>query len=154
MKIREVIAAKAIKDIVTISPDATVRELLALLARYNIGAAVVSGDGSTVDGIVSERDVVRRLDDNDAALDDTVAQIMTAHVQTCEPSSSLDEVRKTMTEGRFRHLPVCDGDRLVGVISIGDVVKAYIDQVEFERDQLDSYVHQTAREPRVGSSGP
>jgi CBS domain-containing protein len=146
MKIREVIAGKAIQDIVTIRPDATVRELLALLAQRNIGAAVVSGDGATVDGIVSERDIVRRLNDNDAVLGDTVAQIMTSEVQTCEPSSSLDEVRKTMTEGRFRHLPVCEEGRLVGVISIGDIVKAYIDQVEFERDQLDSYVHQTARQ--------
>jgi len=143
MKIREVIAGKAIQDVVTIRPDATVRELLALLAQHNIGAAVVSSDGATVDGIVSERDVVRRLNGNDGGLGDTVAQIMTSEVQTAEPSSSLDDVRALMTEGRFRHLPVCDGDRLVGVVSIGDVVKAYIDQVEFERDQLDSYVHQT-----------
>jgi CBS domain-containing protein len=143
MKIREVIAGKAIKDVVTVRPDATVRELLALLAQHNIGAAVVSTDGSAVDGIVSERDIVRRLKDNEGALGDTVSQIMTSEVKTCEASSSLDDVRKTMTEGRFRHLPVCDEGRLVGVISIGDVVKAYIDQVEFERDQLDSYVHQT-----------
>ena len=143
MKIREVIAGKAIQDIVTIDPDATVRELLALLAQYNIGAAVVSRDGSAVDGIVSERDVVRRLNGNDAGLGDTVAQIMTSDVQTCEASSSLDDVRKTMTEGRFRHLPVVENGSLIGVISIGDIVKAYIDQVEFERDQLDSYVHQT-----------
>jgi CBS domain-containing protein len=143
MKIREVLAGKAIKDVVTIRPDASVRDLLALLAKYNIGAAVVSTDGSAVEGIVSERDVVRRLHCNDAGLGDTVAQIMTAEVKTCQVSSSLDEVRKTMTEGRFRHLPVCEDDHLVGVISIGDVVKAYIDQVEFERDQLDSYVHQT-----------
>jgi len=143
MKIREVIAGKAIQDVVTIRPDASVRDLLALLAQYNIGAAVVSSDGTTVEGIVSERDIVRRLDGNDAGLDDSVAEIMTADVQTCEISSSLDDIRKTMTEGRFRHLPVCDSGRLVGVISIGDVVKAYIDQVEFERDQLDSYVHQT-----------
>lgn len=143
MKIREVIAGKAIQDVITISPDATVRELIALLARHNIGAAVVSGDGSSVVGIVSERDVVRRLEENDQALASTVADIMTAEVQTCDVASSLDEVRNTMTQGRFRHLPVCEDDRLVGVISIGDVVKAYIDQVEFERDQLDSYVHQT-----------
>jgi CBS domain-containing protein len=142
MKIREVIAGKAIQDVITISPDATVRELIALLARHNIGAAVVSGDGSSVVGIVSERDVVRRLEENDQALGSTVADIMTAEVQTCDVASSLDEVRNTMTQGRFRHLPVCEDDRLVGVISIGDVVKAYIDQVEFERDQLDNYVHQ------------
>lgn len=143
MKIREVLASKAIQDVVTIRSDATVRELLALLAQHNIGAAVVSDDGTAVDGIVSERDVVRRLNGNESGLGDTVAQIMTSQVQTCETSHSLDDVRKTMTEGRFRHLPVCDDGRLVGVISIGDVVKAYIDQVEFERDQLDSYVHQT-----------
>jgi CBS domain-containing protein len=143
MKIREVIAGKAIKDVVTIRPEATVRELLALLAEHNIGAAVVSTDGTSVDGIVSERDIVRRLHSNESALADTVDQIMTSEVKTCEASSSLDDVRKTMTEGRFRHLPVCDDGALVGVISIGDVVKAYIDQVEFERDQLDSYVHQT-----------
>jgi CBS domain-containing protein len=143
MKIREVISGKALKDVVTIRSDATVRELLALLAQYNIGAAVVSDDGSAVDGIVSERDVVRRLNRDDAGLDDTVSQIMTSDVRTCEAASSLDDVRKTMTEGRFRHLPVVEDGSLIGVISIGDVVKAYIDQVEFERDQLDSYVHQT-----------
>src|SRR4051794_26698797 len=141
MKIREVIAGKAIQDIVTIRPDATVRDLLALLAEYNIGAAVVSGDGTTVDGIVSERDIVRRLNGNDAALGDTVAQIMTSEVHTCEPTSSLDEVCTTMTQGRFRHLPVVENGRLVGIVSIGDIVKAHIDQVEFERDQLDSYLH-------------
>jgi CBS domain-containing protein len=147
MKIREVIAGKAIKDVVTIRRDATVRDLLALLAQHNIGAAVVSGDGTSVDGIVSERDVVRALQGNEDALDSSVADIMTSDVQVCDVSSSLDDVRKTMTDGRFRHLPVCENDHLVGVISIGDVVKAYIDQVEFERDQLDSYVHQTARQP-------
>ena len=143
MKIREVIAGKAIKDVVTVRPEATVRELLALLAEHNIGAAVVSTDGTSVDGIVSERDIVRKLHGNDATLGATVADIMTSDVRTCDISSSLDEVRNTMTEGRFRHLPVVEEGRLVGVISIGDVVKAYIDQVEFERDQLDSYVHQT-----------
>src|SRR3954454_6016227 len=142
MKIREVIAGKAIQDIVTIRPDATVRDLLALLDQHNIGAAVVSTDGTTVEGIVSERDIVRKLNASDDTLTATVTDIMTAEVQTCEASASLDEVRNTMTRGRFRHLPVCDDGTLVGVISIGDVVKAYIDQVEFERDQLDSYVHQ------------
>lgn len=143
MRISEVVAGKASQDIVTISPDATVRDLIALLATHNIGAAVVSGDGTSVAGIVSERDVVRRLNGNDAALGASVAEIMTSDVQTCEPSSSLDEVRSIMTDGRFRHLPVVEDGRLVGVVSIGDIVKNHIDQVEFERDQLDSYVHQT-----------
>jgi CBS domain-containing protein len=143
MKISEVLAAKASQDVVTIRPDATVRDLLAVLADANIGAAIVSADGSTVDGIVSERDVVRRLNGRDEALGAPVAEIMTADVQVCEPDSLLEEVRNTMTRGRFRHLPVCKDGKLVGVVSIGDVVKSHIDQVEFERDQLDSYVHQT-----------
>jgi len=143
MRISEVVAGKASQDIVTIKPEATVRELVALLAEHNIGAAVVSGDGSSVSGIVSERDVVRQLNGNDQALSATVADIMTTNVRTCEPTSSLDEVRRVMTDGRFRHLPVVDDGRLVGVVSIGDIVKAHIAEVEFERDQLDSYVHQT-----------
>jgi len=143
MKISDVIAAKASQEIVTISPDATVRDLIGLLARHNIGAAVVSGDSESVAGIVSERDVVRKLVENDAVLQAAVSEIMTSEVQTCGPGDSLDEVRTIMTQGRFRHLPVVDGDRLIGVVSIGDIVKSHIDQVEFERDQLDSYVHQT-----------
>lgn len=142
MRISEVVAGKASQDIVTISPDATVRDLVALLATHNIGAAVVSTDGTSVAGIVSERDVVRRLNNNDGALSATVAEIMTSEVRTCESSSSLEEVRTIMTEGRFRHLPVVEDGLLVGVVSIGDIVKNHIDQVEFERDQLDSYVHQ------------
>lgn len=145
MKISEVIAGKASQEIVTIGPDATVRELIALLARHNIGAAVVSGDGNEVAGIVSERDVVRKLNEVDGLLGASVSAIMTSEVKTCGPGDSLDEVRHTMTAGRFRHLPVVDEGRLVGVISIGDVVKSHIDQLQFERDQLDSYVHQTER---------
>jgi len=143
MRISEVVAGKASQDIVTIKPEATVRELVALLADHNVGAAVVSSDGASVSGIVSERDVVRQLNGNDQALSATVAEIMTTNVRTCEPSSSLDEVRSVMTEGRFRHLPVVEDGRLVGVVSIGDIVKSHIAEVEFERDQLDSYVHQT-----------
>jgi len=143
MRISEVVASKASQDIVTINPEATVRDLVALLATHNVGAAVVSTDGTTVVGIVSERDVVRRLHGNDGALEASVSEIMTSDVRTCEPGSSLDEVRSIMTEGRFRHLPVVEDGRLVGVVSIGDIVKNHIDQVEFERDQLDSYVHQT-----------
>lgn len=142
MKISEVVAGKASQDIVTINPEANVRELVALLAAHNIGAAIVSADGTTVAGIVSERDVVRHLNGDDDVLGATVASIMTSVVHTCEPSTQLDDARATMTKGRIRHLPVVEDGRLVGVVSIGDIVKSYIDQVEFERDQLDSYLHQ------------
>jgi CBS domain-containing protein len=143
MKISDVIRGKSSRDIITITPDATVRELLAVLADHNIGAVIVSGDGSGVDGIVSERDIVRRLNEDDSVLDAPVRQIMTSVVQTCEPGNDVDTLMAQMTEHRIRHVPVVDHGDLVGVISIGDVVKSRITQLTFERDQLDSYVHQT-----------
>ena len=144
MNIADVLKAKDRgSGVVSISPDAGVRELLALLAEHNVGAVVVSADGQSLDGIVSERDVVRRLHADGTVVDNTVGAIMTAAVETCRPDASLDEVMTTMTDRRFRHLPVVGDDGLVGVVSIGDVVKAKIGQLEFERDQLDSYVHQT-----------
>jgi CBS domain-containing protein len=143
MKISEVLAGKASQIVVTIRPDATVRELLAVLSEANIGAAIVCGDGERVDGIVSERDVVRGLHGHDEVLGAPISQIMTSEVRVCEPDDSIEEIRSVMTQGRFRHLPVCKDGKLIGVVSIGDVVKSHIDQVEFERDQLDQYVHQT-----------
>ena len=142
MKIREVLDGKQSAEIVTIRPDATVRELLRLLSTHNIGAVIVSSDGQSLDGIVSERDIVRRLYDDEASLDGTVSGIMTSAVHSVSPDDSLDDTRRLMTERRFRHVPVVDGGTLVGIVSIGDVVKAHIGQVEFERDQLDSYVRQ------------
>ena len=143
MRIGDVLQAKSSHDVITISPDASVRELIALLAEHNVGALIVSTDGSSLDGIVSERDVVRRLHDDDHVLDGTVSTIMTAAVETCDENSLLDDLMKTMTERRIRHVPVVKDGAIAGIISIGDVVKHRIDQLEFERDQLDSYVHQT-----------
>ena len=143
MKINDVIHAKSQQAVVTISPDATVRELVALLAEHNVGALVVSDDGERVSGIVSERDVVRRLHADDAVLDAPVSMIMTEDVRTCTGSDGLTDLMQTMTEHRIRHVPVVADGRLTGIISIGDVVKSRIGELEFERDQLDSYVHQT-----------
>ena len=143
MRIRDVLDAKPSKDVITISPDAGVRELIALLAEHNIGALIVSRDGEGVDGIVSERDVVRRLHSDGTVVDNTVSAIMTDVVETCEPDTPLDVLMKVMTDRRVRHVPVVEDGRLCGMISIGDVVKHRIDQLQFERDQLDSYVHQT-----------
>ena len=143
MKIKDVIHAKSQQAVVTISPDATVRELVALLAEHNVGALVVSDDGERVSGIVSERDVVRHLHHDGTVVNNTVGAIMTTEVSTCAPDADLDELMQTMTERRIRHVPVCDGDRLVGIVSIGDVVKHKIDRLQFERDQLDSYVNQS-----------
>ena len=143
MKINDVIRGKSIHDVITISPTATVRDLLALLAEHNIGAVIVSEGSAQVDGIVSERDIVRKLNGDDSVLDAPVSQIMTAVVQTCEPGADVDELMAQMTEHRIRHVPVVDNGELVAVVSIGDVVKSRITQLTFERDQLDSYVHQT-----------
>ena len=143
MRIKDVIHAKARQDVVTISPEATVRELVALLAEHNVGALVVSDDGERVTGIVSERDVVRRLHTDAAVLDSPVSQIMTADVRTCAGDDGLTDLMQTMTEHRIRHVPVVADGRLTGIISIGDVVKNRIGELEFERDQLDHYVHQT-----------
>ncbi len=142
MRINEVLKGKP-QGVITIAPDATVRELLSLLAEHNVGALIVSVDGTAVDGIVSERDVVRNLHRDPEVLDSPVAGIMTSSVHTCEPSASVDELMALMTEHRFRHVPVVTDGRLTGIISIGDVVKSRMAELEFERDQLDHYVHQT-----------
>jgi CBS domain-containing protein len=143
MRIKDVIHAKGSQAVVTIGPDASVRELVALLAEHNVGALVVSEDGERVAGIVSERDVVRRLHDDDGVLDTAVSSIMTADVHTCAAEDALTDLMQAMTEHRVRHVPVVADGRLTGIISIGDVVKNRIGELEFERDQLDSYVHQT-----------
>lgn len=129
-------------DVMTVAPEATVRELLAKLAEHNIGAVVVSSDGVTIAGIVSERDVVRRLHDRGAeVLEEPVSSIMTAEVRTVSPGSNVDELRRTMTTHRFRHLPVVENGRLVGIVSIGDVVKSAIEELETEKASLVDYLH-------------
>jgi CBS domain-containing protein len=141
MRINEVLAAKSSHEVITISPDATVRDLLGKLAEHNVGALIVSRDGSSVDGIVSERDVVRRLHENEDLLGAPVASIMTAEVHTCEGQHPVNDLMQVMTERRIRHVPVVKDGALTGIISIGDVVKSRMSELEFERDQLDSYVH-------------
>jgi CBS domain-containing protein len=143
MRIGDVLKAKSNPAVITIQPDAGVRELIALLAEHNVGALIVSADGAAVDGIVSERDVVRHLHHDGTVINNTVGAIMTTVVETCDVDTPLDDLMKVMTERRIRHVPVVTDGRLSGIISIGDVVKHRIDQLEFERDQLDSYVHQT-----------
>ena len=142
MRISDVLRAKG-DTVVTVTPETDVAALLSVLAEHAIGAVVVSHDGTTVAGIVSERDVVRHLLDSDDILDGAVSAIMTGEVATAAPDTSLDEMRALMTERRIRHVPVVKDGRLTGIISIGDVVKAAMDQLQFERDQLDTYLHQT-----------
>ena len=143
MKIVEVLKAKPEAGVITITPDAGVRELLAKLAEHNVGALIVSSDGETVEGSVSERDVVRHLHHDGTVVNNTVGAIMTEVVETTAPDSTLDDLMEVMTRRRIRHVPVVKDGVLVGIVSIGDVVKHKMSQLQFERDQLDSYVHQT-----------
>jgi CBS domain-containing protein len=139
MKINDVLRGKGSK-VVTISPEATVSELLALLAEYNIGAVVVSPDGTAVEGIVSERDVVRLLNGTPDARDVRVSAIMTAEVHTCGPDDHIDNLMRLMTDQRIRHVPVVTDGALTGIVSIGDVVKTRIGELEFEKEQLSNYI--------------
>ncbi|GAA4232087.1 CBS domain-containing protein [Streptosporangium album] len=128
-------------DVATVHPDATVTDLLVILAERNIGAVVVSEDGSSIAGIVSERDVVRRLHDRGGGvLTAPVSSIMTTEVRTCPPTANVDDLRQTMTTHRIRHVPVVDGERLAGIVSIGDVVKSSIESLENEKAYLVDYL--------------
>ncbi|WP_214407688.1 CBS domain-containing protein [Pseudonocardia lacus] len=139
MRIADVLRTKG-SDVATIPPEATVATLIAELATHNVGALPVVEGGQLV-GIVSERDVVRRLHDGGAdLLTGAVRDIMSSSVTTCTPGDAVVDLARVMTTGRFRHLPVLEGGVLVGIVSIGDLVKARIDQLETEREQLQSYI--------------
>ena len=143
MQISQILRRKD-HDVATIDGAESVRTALAALAEWKVGALVVSGDGQRVDGILSERDIARGLHERGAGLlADPVSSVMTAEVHTCVPSSSVHDLARTMTDHRVRHVPVVDDGRLIGIVSIGDVVKARLDELEAERAQLVDYI-QTA----------
>lgn len=139
MRIADVLRTKG-TSVATVSPEATVRELLAGLAEHNIGAMPVLGpDG--VAGIVSERDVVRKLHERGGALlSRPVSEIMTTVVATCSPRDSVDDLSVLMTQRRVRHVPVLDDGRLAGIVSIGDVVKSRMEELETSHEQLQAYI--------------
>ena len=129
------------RDVTTVPPEATVADALSLLAEHNVGALVVSTDGAGLDGILSERDIVRRLaSDGPQALDTQVRDLMQSEVATCDTKADIEQLMNVMTEGRFRHVPVVEDDQLCGIISIGDVVKARIGELASEKDQLVGYI--------------
>jgi CBS domain-containing protein len=139
MRIADVLKNKA-TGVTTVSPEATITELLALLADKNVGAVPVV-EGERLVGIVSERDIVRRLAAHGGELlDASVTDIMTTNVTTCSPGDAVADLARVMTERRFRHLPVVVDGKVAGIVSIGDLVKARIDLLETEREQLQSYI--------------
>lgn len=136
-----VILGRKGSEVVTIAPGATLAAAVTALAERNVGALVVSADGQGVDGVVSERDVVRCLAGSGAgALAMTVGEVMTAEVHTCRRDTTADELMATMTARRIRHVPVVEGGRLAGIVSIGDVVKSRIDELETQTEALEGYV--------------
>ena len=140
MNVQSILRAKG-SDVATIDQAASLADAAARLRDRGVGALVVSDDGERIDGIVSERDVVRALAAHGAgALGRTVGSVMSADVVTCAAGDSVEELMVSMTDRRIRHLPVVDGDRLTGIVSIGDVVKARLGQLETENQVLFDYI--------------
>lgn len=137
MIVRNIIGTKQIRQVLTVKPSDTVKAATEMLAANRIGAVIVSRDGEIVDGILSERDIVRALGTTGAGiLTSRVEELMTATVIGCRPEDSANSVMEKMTDGRFRHMPVIENNRMIGVISIGDVVKARISEIQQENSAL------------------
>ena len=141
MNIQSLISGKRVE---TISASATIHDLVSLLSVHHVGALVVSSDGKKIDGIVSERDVVRAMPGKiDKLIQMHVRDIMTVDVRTCTPSTTVAELMKMMTEHRIRHVPVVDDNgQLISIVSIGDVVKNWVSEMESENKALRDYVNQ------------
>ncbi len=141
MLVQQILNAKPEHGVATVPPGITVREAVEVLSVRRIGAVIVSSDGKRVAGILSERDVVRELGRRGAScLDDPVEKVMTAAIVGCTRSDSADQVLQRMTEGRFRHMPVMEAGQMVGLISIGDVVKARLAELAAEKDALEGMI--------------
>jgi CBS domain-containing protein len=143
MNVETILRTKG-RAVATIRPDETVGAAIDTLISRNIGALVASEDGDTVDGIISERDIVHALARHGARLLIlTVDQVMTRPVVTCNPAESISELMAEMTNRRIRHLPVVQDGRLCGIVSIGDLVKNRLDEIEYEANSLRSFISGT-----------
>ncbi|GAA3819511.1 CBS domain-containing protein [Amycolatopsis tucumanensis] len=141
MRIADLLRSKG-NWVATVRPESSITDLLAGLAEHNVGAMVVAGEDG-IAGIVSERDVVRKLNEHGPALlERPVSEIMTTVVATCTPRDSVDDLSVLMTQRRVRHVPVVEGGRLVGIVSIGDVVKSRMEELEATQQQLAAYIAQ------------
>jgi CBS domain-containing protein len=140
MTVKSILDEKG-RQVVTIRPDATITQAMRMLADKKIGALVVTDEAGHIKGIISERDIVARIArEGAAALDGAVAGVMTAKVRVCNENHTVNQVMDIMTRGRFRHLPVEKDGRLDGIVSIGDVVKRRIEDVEREADEIRNYI--------------
>ena len=141
MRINDVIKSKG-NSVITARTDQSVADLISLLNEHRIGAVVVTDDDQTVAGIAGERDVVKALGDHGAAaLDKTIGEVMGSDVHTCGPEDELAEVASAMTSHRSRHVPVMEDGHYIAIVSIGDIVKSRIDQLQAEQQHLVNYLH-------------
>jgi CBS domain-containing protein len=141
MLVQQILKGKSDDGVVTVPPGTSIAKAAETLSSRRIGALIVSPDGKRVAGILSERDIVRELGRRGVAcMADTVDQVMTAKTVGCRMTDSADTVMQAMTDGRFRHMPVMEGDQMVGLISIGDVVKARLSELSMEKDALEGMI--------------
>ncbi len=141
MLVRQILNSKPEMGVLSLKPDAIVREAVEILSEKRIGTVVISAGGEMPDGILSERDIVRELGKRGfAVLMEPVSAVMTSKIVMCTPDHTADQVLRTMTDGRFRHLPVIEGGRMIGLISIGDVVKARLSELAMEKDALEGMI--------------
>ncbi|MEM9392419.1 MAG: CBS domain-containing protein [Pseudomonadota bacterium] len=141
MLVHHILKAKATEGVVTIAPGSTVTEAAKILSEKRIGTLVVSSDGKSADGVLSERDIVREVGRRGpTCLGDTVGSMMTANPVTCTLDDSADTVLRKMTEGRFRHMPVLESGAMVGIVTLGDAVKARLQEVSMEKEALEGMI--------------
>lgn len=141
MLVHQILKMKSDDGVVTVSRATTIGQVVEILAARRIGAVVVSPDGKHLEGIVSERDIVRELGKRGpACLEDSVEGVMTRKLTHCDRNEDAISVLERMTEGRFRHMPVMEGDEMIGFISIGDVVKARLSEMEMEKNALEGMI--------------
>ena len=140
MNVEHILSDKG-HEVVTIAPHLTLAEVARTLSQHRIGAIVVSDPANPVLGILSERDIVRAVAENGAAaLDEPVSRYMTTKVVTCTSRSAINDLMETMTTGKFRHVPVVENGRLIGIVSIGDIVKFRVAEIESESQALREYI--------------
>ena len=141
MLIQQVLQVKAILGVITLQPSAAISEVIKVLSKKRIGGIVISSDKKFCEGIISERDIVKILSRNGAvALDHTVDNYMTSKLISCTPDATADQVLTVMTEKRFRHMPVIVNSELLGLVTIGDIVKARLTELEMEKEALEGMI--------------
>ncbi len=141
MLVQQILGSKASGGVLSVKPTDSVSDAIKLLSEKRIGSVVVSANGESLDGILSERDVVRELGRRGAAvLAEKVSALMTAKIVTCNETDSADQILQMMTDGRFRHLPVMREGKMIGLISIGDVVKARLSELSMEKNALEGMI--------------